>query len=102
MIDPTDDPGDPVELVEFHRARSPWDARIVAAIMEDAGIPAFVGDSLLTDEFAMSQQLMNLQDVCVRVPSDRVFEARTALAAAHKAGEMLNEDSDTSEPEGEG
>ncbi len=99
MSEPRDYFEDPVALVDFYRARSPWDARIIAAIMADAGIPAFVANSLLTDEFALSQQLMNLQGVCVRVPSDRLADARKALASARQAGEMLDENSDTGERE---
>lgn len=97
MSSEPEDPADPAELVDFHQARSPWDARIIAAIMADAGIPAFVAGGLLTDEFAMSQQLMNLQGVQVRVPRDRLEEAQAALAAAREAGKQLSEDSDTGE-----
>lgn len=99
MSSDKDEAREPPELVEFHQARNPWDARIIVAIMEDAGIPAFIPGGLLTDEFAMSQQLMNLTAVKVRVPADRLEDAQAALAAARAAGEMLSEDSDTGEGE---
>lgn len=86
-----------VELVDFHTARSTWGARIIVAIMADAGIPAFVAGGMLTDEFSLSQQLSNLDGVCVRVPGNRLADAQAAHAAARKAGEMLTEDSDTGE-----
>ncbi|MHC5063369.1 MAG: putative signal transducing protein [Planctomycetota bacterium] len=99
MSSNADDPKEHPELVEFHQARNPWEAQIILAIMEDAGIPAFIPGGLLTDEFAMSQQLMNLTAVKIRVPADRLEDAQAALAAAREAGEMLNEDSDTGEGE---
>jgi hypothetical protein len=86
------DSGDATRLVAFHRARSAWEAQIIAAVLADAGIPAFVAGGLLTDEFAMSQRLMNLQNVEIQVPYDRVDDARDALAAARDAGKMLDED----------
>ena len=33
MSEPRDDAEETYALVDFHRARSPWDARIIAAIM---------------------------------------------------------------------
>ncbi len=95
MSEPRDDAEETYALVDFHTARSPWEARIIVAIMADAYIPAFVTGGLLTDEFALSQQLSNLEGVCVRVPGNRLADAQAALAAARKAGEMLTEDSDT-------
>jgi hypothetical protein len=95
------------EMVVFHRARSPFEARIVVAVLEDAGIPAFVPGGLLTDEFAMSQRLMNVQSVEVHVPGDRLDEARDALAAAKASGEALEAEdrgavSEPRNPTGEG
>lgn len=80
------------ELVTFLEARSAFEARIVVAVLGDAGIPAYAPGGLLLDEFAMSQQLMNLQGVAVQVPADRLQEAQEALAAAKATGESMVDD----------
>jgi hypothetical protein len=80
------------ELVVFREARNPFEARIIAAVLEDAGIPVFVAGGMLADEFALSQRMMNLQSVAVQVPKDRLADAEQALAAARAGGEALVQD----------
>ncbi len=70
-------------------AKSPFEAKIIASILLSENIPAYVGSGMLTDEFAASQALMNLQSVEIKVPADRLEDARKALADADAAKELL-------------
>ncbi len=80
----------PESFVEFRQARTPFEAKVIAAVLQDAEIPVLVpGGGMLADEFAVSQRLMNQQGVSVRVPADRVADAEAALAAAKRSGEQL-------------
>lgn len=72
--------------VAVHRARTGFEARVVVAVLADAGIQAFTPDGLLADEFAMSQRLMNLQGVDVLVRAEDAEAASEALAEARAAG----------------
>lgn len=81
MTDPRPSDG----FTVFQTARTPLEAELVASILRDAGIPAFVEGSMLADEFAVSQRLMNLNSIAVRVPTARVHDAQAALAAARAA-----------------
>lgn len=78
----TDDRGP----VAVHRARTGFEARVVVAVLADAGIQAFTPDGMLADEFAMSQRLMNLQGVDVLVRAEDAEAASAALAEARAAG----------------
>ncbi len=77
--------------VEFHAAKSPFEARLVATLLRDAGVRVFVAGEALTDEFAMSQRLMNLQGVTVMVAPEDLERARAVLAEAKEAGRLLEE-----------
>jgi len=83
------------KLVEFRMAKSPFEAKIIAAVLDDAGIPAFVASGMLADEFALSQRMMNLQGVKVQVAEENLEKAEAALAAAKRSGEELLKDVDT-------
>jgi hypothetical protein len=72
--------------VAVHRARTGFEARVVVAVLADAGIQAFTPDGMLADEFAMSQRLMNLQGVDVLVRAEDAEAASAALAEARAAG----------------
>jgi hypothetical protein len=72
--------------VAVHRARTGFEARVVVAVLADAGIEAFTPDGLLADEFAVSQRLMNLQGVDVLVRAEDAEAASVALAEARAAG----------------
>ena len=72
--------------VAVHRARTGFEARVVVAVLADAGIEAFTPDVMLADEFAMSQRLMNLQGADVLVRAEDAEAASEALAEARAAG----------------
>ena len=72
--------------VAVHRARTGFEARVVVAVLADAGIEAFTPDVMLADEFAMSQRLMNLQGADVLVRAEDAEAASEALAEALHLG----------------
>ncbi len=92
----TDESGSPTEpsFVKLMTASSIFEARLIVAVLQDAGIPAYRTGGSLVDEFAMSQRLMNLQGVDVHVPSDRLAEAEAALAASRKDSAATGESLD--------
>ena len=60
--------------------------------------PGFVELPLdLTDEFAISQQMMGLQGVRIYIPEPRLEEARRVLEEADAQGQILQEDSEDPE-----
>ena len=67
-------------LVELTAAHNPFEAELIVGSLKGLGIHAVsVGDSL-SDEFAMSQQLMGLSGgIQVLVPTSQLEEAREAL-----------------------
>ena len=80
---------------EFLReARSGFEAQVLAGILRSAGIPAYVEGGMLVDEFAATQQLMNLQAVRILVPASSLDRARAALDEAAAAGKLLDGDVD--------
>lgn len=84
-MEPTRPPGDPgpeADLTDLTTARSAAEAQVIAAVLSAAGIPVFVGGSALQDEFAVSQRLLNVQQVRVQVRRDQVAQAQEALQAA--------------------
>ena len=99
---PNDNPNDnSLDLVDL-KAATPFEAQVIAGVLRDAGVPAYVEGQQLTDEFAMSQTLMNLQGVRIKVPKRDLERAREALAAARRAGERLaQEESDGPDDGGE-
>ena len=101
MTDRNEPGKDPqADLVKLKVAKSPFEAKVVAGVLLDAGIPAFIEGQSLTDEFAMSQRLMNLQGVTIMVPRDRVDDAHEALAAAKEAGRRLGEGDENDDESG--
>lgn len=89
-----DGDGSEAKLVELLRAKTPFEARIIAAVLGNAGIPSWVDDGTRLDEFSITQSMMNLQQVAVRVRSTDLDAARTAIAEAKKAGAEMSEDTD--------
>ncbi len=79
------------KLTELHIAKNPFEAKVIAAVLEDAGLTAYVEDGSLTDEFAMSQRLMNLKGVTIMVRVEDLEAAQEALEASRKAGKLLEE-----------
>lgn len=71
-------------------AHTPFEAQLVATILQDAGIPAYVSGQMLTDPVAISQELMNVAEVEIQVPADRLEEARRLLEDARRAGKLLD------------
>lgn len=84
MTQPRDagDAGPEADLVTLTTARSPAEAQIVAAVLRSADIPAYIGGSMLADEFAVSQRMLNVASVKVQVRRDQLPAAEAALAAA--------------------
>ena len=80
------------DLVALDRFSSPAIAQLVADLLREAGIPVYVGGSLLQDEWAISQKLMGLLDTEVQVPRDRLEEAREIIASVRNSGEGVGED----------
>ena len=80
-------------------ARTVFEADVIVGILDEAGIPAYRPGGQLMDEFAISQQMMNLQGVRVYVPEDRKMEAQEALAEADRQGRILQEGEESSDPE---
>lgn len=80
-------------------AKSVFDAQVMAGVLRAAGIPVYVGGASLNDEFAVSQRLVNLSQVELQVPTDRVDDAKRALAEADRSRELLERDDfDPGEP----
>ena len=73
-------------------AKSPFEAEVIAGVLHEAGIPAYVAGKSLQDEFALSQVLANLQSVAIQVPADRIEEARKVLAEADESSKILERD----------
>ena len=90
------------KLVPMERVSSPQIAALVAQILKDAGVPAYVAGSLLQDEWAMSQKAMGLLGVEVQVPAEYLDEAREILKEAREAGKLLSEDSEPGSEPSEG
>ena len=64
-------------------ATSPEQAQVFAALLQGAGIPAFVEGSGLADEFAVSRRMLNQQSVRVYVPTASLEQAREVLGEVH-------------------
>ena len=79
----------------FHTARTPFEASVIAGVLEDAGIPCFVAGALLTDEWAASQRLMGTLGVEIQVRESDRDAAQRALAAAKASGTLLEGDVET-------
>jgi len=75
------------ELVEFMTAKTPIEAQIIAGVLAEADIPSYIPGGQLTDEFAVSQQVLGLQNVIISVRGTDLERARQAVAAARDLGE---------------
>ncbi len=92
MTNPDDVSHEHPDLVDLKTAKTPFEAQVIAGVLRDAGIKVYVAGGLLTDEFALSQQLMNLQSVAIRVQRSDVDRANEALEQAKEAGRQFDED----------
>jgi len=72
-------------------ASTPEEAKIFVSTLRGAGIPAFT-DSAPPDEFAMSQRMMNLTSVEVKVPTDALERAKEVLAKHDEEGGKIDLD----------
>ncbi|MEZ5963256.1 MAG: hypothetical protein R3F56_05350 [Planctomycetota bacterium] len=79
------------EFAVFETAATPLEAELIAGIVREAGIPAFVTGSMLADEFALSQRLMHLGSITIQVPRHRLRDAAAAIEEA-RAGAIDLED----------
>ena len=70
-------------------AKTPQQAKIFVAVLRGAGIPAFT-DAAPPDEFAMSQQMMNLTSTKVKVPSDALERAEEVLKKHEEEGGKID------------
>lgn len=83
--------GEAHDLVVFKTARTPIEAELIRGVLNSAEIPAFVEGGMLNDEFAMSQRLMNIGAVTIKVPRSRLAEAHAALAEARESASEVDE-----------
>lgn len=74
-------------------------AHWIAGALEGDGIPTFVDEDNLADEFAISQKAMGLLRVRVLVPRDRLDEARTVFLNLSQPIPIIDEDEDEAEGE---
>ena len=81
------------EVTVLMTAKTAFDAQVVVGILREAGIPAYVGGALLTDPVAVSELLANTRQVDIKVPVDRVAEARDAVRSADAASHLLDDPS---------
>ncbi|HLQ37485.1 MAG TPA: CPBP family glutamic-type intramembrane protease, partial [Planctomycetota bacterium] len=84
--------------VQVHLARSPTEARVLAALLEDAGIPTYIEGAALADGSAAFQTLTNPQEVRILVPGDRLAEARAVLASSKPTEQQVEEQALAAEP----
>ena len=91
------------DLVVLDSFSNPAIAQLVADLLRDAGIPVYIGGSLLQDEWAISQKLMGLLSSEVQVPRDRIEEAREILASVRaSAAESAEKDDDEEDVDSSG
>ena len=91
---------EPLDLVDLHVARTPFEAQVIAGVLRSAGVPAYVAGAQLTDEWAISQTLANLRSCDITVRRVDLERARDALAEAKRAGELLEDSGDGDDSEG--
>ena len=83
---------DAPDLVDLEPAKTPFEAQVIAGVLREAGLAVYVAGSLLTDEFALSQALMNLQGVAIRVRREDLDRANEVLEQARAAGRQFDEE----------
>ena len=67
-------------------------AHLVAGALNASGIPTFVDEDNLVDEWAMSQKLTGVLGVRVLVPGAQLDEARTVFLAMSQPIPVIDED----------
>jgi len=77
----------------------PMRAHWVAGALEAEGIPTFVDEDNLADEFAISQKVMGILRVRVLVPRDRLIEAQTIFLNLSQPIPLVDEEEDEEDPE---
>lgn len=80
------------ELTWLDIARTPFEARIILGILEEAGIPAYIDGTSLADEVAVSRLLMNAAGVRIQVRQVDLDAAVQAIAAAKAQAPQLEAD----------
>ncbi len=90
------------DMVKLLTANSPFEAKMIKAVLEGADIPCHVPGQELQDEFAMTQKLLGAVAVDVYVARDSVEDAHRALAEAKEAGESAAEDDDEDDEDDDG
>lgn len=81
------------EIVLLMTAKTTFDAKVIAGVLNGAGIPVFIGGNLLNDEFAVSRALANVSQVDLYVQATRLEEARQALREADESARLLDDPS---------
>jgi hypothetical protein len=82
------------DRVVVETAKTPLQAQLIVSILHAAGIPAYVGGTLLQDEFAISQAAMGLQATRIEVPRECLEAAREILDEARRAGDVFSDEDD--------
>ncbi len=80
-----------LDIVVFRTTESIMEARIIAGVLKEEGIPCYVSGQNLQDEFAISQMVMGQASVDIEIPASSREAAEAALERAKEAGKMLDE-----------
>ncbi len=80
------------DWVVLTKAPTIFEAEVLVAVLEDAGISVQHNETLLQDGFAASQRAMGNLEVAIRVPAAEVEAARAAIAKAQSKGKSLLKD----------
>ncbi len=73
-------------------ASSGNEAEIIAGVLKEAGIPAFVEGQDLADGLAVAQRTLGQMSVEVKVPTDLLEKAQEVLEEARESGREMSED----------
>jgi hypothetical protein len=84
---------DTPQIVQLIHAKTPFDAQVIAGVLGAAGIPCYVGSSLVPDISAIADTLMENQHAVIQVPADRLEDARQAMREADEASHLLDDPS---------
>ena len=87
------------DVVTLVQARTGTEARVILALLEEAGIPAYIPGSMLTDEFAMSQKMLSGGAVEVQVPSSARERAQAILDQARESASFMDAETEDAEAE---
>ena len=84
------------DIVVLTTAKSSFEAKVIASLLIAENIPTYTDQGMFNEQFAM-----DLEDVEIKVPEDRLEEAKKTLADADAAKELLErEDFDTRPDDG--